>query len=61
MKHTYLLNIKRDVKTVYLVGVSITDPSLVRGGRAGGKKRNKSDGDFDVVLWRLISAAMKKL
>ena len=59
MKHTYLLNIKRDVKTVYLVVSSITDPSLVRGGRAGGKK--KSDGDFDVVLWRLISAAMKKL
>ena len=41
MKHTYLLNIKRDVKTVYLVVSSITDPSLVRGGRAGGKKEIK--------------------
>ena len=30
VKHTYLLNIKRDVKTVYLVVSSITDLNLVR-------------------------------
>ena len=41
MKHIYLLKVKRDVKTVYLVVSSITDPSPVRGGRAGGKKEIK--------------------
>ena len=37
MKHIYLLKVKRDVKTVYLVVSSIIDPNLIRGGRVGGK------------------------
>ena len=41
MKQIYLQKIKRDVKTVYLVVSSKTDPSLVRGGRAGEKKEIK--------------------
>ena len=39
---------------------SITDPNLVREGRAGGEKRNKSVGDLKVVVQMLISAAVKK-
>ena len=60
MKHNYILKRRRDVKTVYLVISSITDPNIVREGRAGGEKRNKSVGDLKVVVQMLISAAVKK-
>ena len=39
----------------------ITDPSLVRGGRTGGKIEKKSVGDFKVVVRKLVLTAMKKL
>ena len=39
MKYIYLLKRKKDVKTIYLVVSLITDPNLVRGVRAGEKKK----------------------
>ena len=58
MKHTGLLNRKMDVKTVYLMVTSITNPVVVIVGRKGGKK---SVRDFKVAARNLILAAMKIL